>query len=144
MRQIFYVSDSLIGLDRDQLDCLMMQSMRRNGLIGITGLLWTDGERFAQILEGDEDNIDATMLRIQSDARHTDVRMVVADTIGARHFGGWAMYRPVSDPLGARLDSAAVGKLSTIQTAAAVAFIDVVLISVDPVALGKGASSALS
>ncbi len=36
-------------------------------------MLWANGENFAQVIEGDPDNVGRTMGRIRADRRHTDI-----------------------------------------------------------------------
>lgn len=70
---------------------ILEKSRRNNGLDGITGLLWADGERFAQVLEGDEEAVGETMERIRADPRHCDITILHDRIVAERHFGDWSM-----------------------------------------------------
>ncbi|MES2753735.1 MAG: BLUF domain-containing protein [Pseudomonadota bacterium] len=98
MRQILYVSDSRIGRDEAALDRIMERSRRNNALDGITGLLWSDGRRFAQVIEGGDEAIAAVLARIAADDRHVNLRIVQDMPIYARAFGDWSMERPAVLP----------------------------------------------
>ncbi|WP_081469605.1 BLUF domain-containing protein [Sphingomonas sp. PAMC 26617] len=43
----------------------------RNIKAGVTGMLWSQGANFAQVIKGSYDQVGATMDRILSDPRHT-------------------------------------------------------------------------
>ena len=66
-------------------------SQSHNAGAGITGALAFSGGRFVQILEGDEDEIDALYGRIQEDPRHTDVRLIAVRDNAPREFPDWSM-----------------------------------------------------
>ena len=87
MKQIIYVSRSLIATDQAELDLIWIQSRYNNALSGITGLLWTDGARFAQVLEGDITAVDATLTHILADPRHDNLELVFTTQVEAREFG---------------------------------------------------------
>lgn len=91
MRRLIYTSLSLIGSGPDQLYVIVDQSRARNGMAEITGMLWWDGGRFAQVLEGPPDEVSRTMQRIRSDKRHTDIQIVFDQTVTGRLFGRWEM-----------------------------------------------------
>lgn len=94
MKQILYASINARsdGRPADVLGVLE-QSRHNNALDGITGLLWTDGERFLQVLEGDDDAVDKCYARICADTRHKGIVTIVERAIDAREFGYWAMAR---------------------------------------------------
>lgn len=91
MRQIMYVSKSTAPADRLTLNAILQHSRHNNALDGITGLLWSDGERFAQIIEGDAQAIGETMERIRADSRHHDIVVLRDGPISERQFGDWSM-----------------------------------------------------
>ncbi len=106
MRQLLYIStvhpDAAATLDADG---ILTISRRNNVLVGVTGLLFFDGKRFLQALEGSDDAVAATFARIQRDPRHRGVVTLSDRTIAVREFGDWAMaqYRPDEDR-GATMD----------------------------------------
>jgi hypothetical protein len=93
MRRIIYTSRSRTRGDLAELDAIMEVSIARNIEAGITGMLWSDGANFAQVIEGGHDQVGATMGRIGSDTRHTDIEMVLDRPVLSRQFGNWAMRR---------------------------------------------------
>jgi predicted short-subunit dehydrogenase-like oxidoreductase (DUF2520 family) len=56
-------------------------------------MLWADGESFAQVLEGDPDDVDMIMKRIRADQRHTDIFVLLDRPVSSRQFRTWAMRR---------------------------------------------------
>jgi hypothetical protein len=93
MRRIIYTSRSLIEGNLAELDAILAESIAWNTTAGITGMLWSDGKNLAQVIEGAHDEVGATMDRIRSDPRHTDIEMVLDRAVLSRQFGHWAMRR---------------------------------------------------
>jgi hypothetical protein len=93
MRRIIYTSRPLTKADLAELDAIVAESIARNTKAGITGMLWSDGANFAQVIEGDYDEVGATMDRIRADPRHTDIEVVLDRAVVSRQFGNWAMRR---------------------------------------------------
>jgi hypothetical protein len=91
MRRIIYISRSFTRVDPAELNAIVAESIARNTEAGITGMLWFDGANFAQVIEGDNAEVGATMNRIRADSRHTDVEIVLDRAIISRQFGNWAM-----------------------------------------------------
>ncbi|KQU56012.1 hypothetical protein ASG67_08020 [Sphingomonas sp. Leaf339] len=97
MRQIVCIS-TLHRVAVLDIDDLMVVSQRNNARVNVTGLLFFDGKRFLQALEGKEDAVATTLARIRQDERHRAVVMLSDRIIAAREFGAWAMaYRPADD-----------------------------------------------
>lgn len=91
MRQIFYVSESTVPHDQAALDAILTRSRHNNALDGVTGLLWSDGARFAQVIEGDERAIEDAMGRILADPRHHRIEVLHDRPVTERQFGSWSM-----------------------------------------------------
>lgn len=91
-RRLIYVSAATASADqrRDHVD-ILRQSRSNNGLNGISGLLWTDGSGYLQLLEGAPDAVSNTFDRIAADPRHSDVRIVSDRIEPERAFGDWTM-----------------------------------------------------
>lgn len=68
-----------------------MISRRNNDGAGVTGLLYTDGMRFLQVLEGEQKAVSTTFERIQIDPRHHALVVLSDREIDERQFGKWAM-----------------------------------------------------
>lgn len=91
MRQILYVSESTVPGEAGVLETILHQSRHNNGLDGVTGLLWSDGRRFAQVIEGDDRAIADVMARIRADRRHHRIEVLRDEQVTEREFGSWSM-----------------------------------------------------
>ncbi|MET0376649.1 MAG: BLUF domain-containing protein [Rhizorhabdus sp.] len=89
MRRLIYTSRSLI--DAGDIESIMSSSTARNEHVGVTGMLWVAGGYFAQVLEGDADQVATTMHRIRTDHRHTDIDVLFDHDVVSRQFGDWSM-----------------------------------------------------
>ncbi|WP_423602343.1 BLUF domain-containing protein [Sphingomonas sp. MS122] len=100
MKQILYASVNA-RTDGQPADVtgILEQSRHNNALDGITGLLWTDGERFLQVLEGGEEAVEACYARIRNDTRHRAIVTILERAVERREFGYWAMAHKTSDAL---------------------------------------------
>lgn len=90
MYQLVYISSATPG-EAISVGDILIASRRNNTRDGITGLLYSNGKRFLQALEGPEDKVLAAMARIQGDKRHRAVVVLSRRAIEAREFGDWAM-----------------------------------------------------
>lgn len=91
MRQLLYISSAArAGIDAD-MPHIVAQSIRNNRICGVTGLLWSDGKRLLQVIEGEDAAIQATFDRIRSDPRHRAIVVLHDRTVDRREFGEWAM-----------------------------------------------------
>lgn len=125
MRQILYVSDDCAPGDQRILEAILQQSRHNNALDGVTGILWNDGKRFAQVLEGDERAIDDVLHRILADTRHRSIEIVHDRPIAERQFGSWLMdWRTPDNPpdeFDERLRHMLAGTPATVRDAFALA-----------------------
>ncbi|MEO9131566.1 MAG: BLUF domain-containing protein [Sphingomonas sp.] len=102
MRQILYVSLSAVPGDGADLQGILQQSRHNNAIDGITGLLWSDGKSFLQVLEGPRESVEATFSRISADTRHHSLIVIKDRLIEAREFGTWNMaHRRATDAVDA-------------------------------------------
>jgi hypothetical protein len=91
LHQLVYVSSATAPFAQDDLLALLEQSRKRNGSVGVTGiLLYCDGN-FMQVLEGPRHAVFATHQRIQGDARHRGLITLRNAAIPARSFPDWSM-----------------------------------------------------
>ena len=95
LHSLTYFSRNLIrGTEADlraEIVRILDSARRNNPRRNITGaLLFTHG-CFAQVLEGEFDNVEASFTRIQRDPRHADVRILQFEPIKARMFADWSM-----------------------------------------------------
>jgi hypothetical protein len=91
VHRLIYISRSLVGTDPGAIDAIVDRSATRNQSQGITGVLWSDGVSFAQVLEGEHHAVVETMNRIRADLRHSEIEVVLDRAIAQRMFGRWAM-----------------------------------------------------
>lgn len=79
------------NLPREEFVALVRHARQRNEADGITGVLIFDNENLMQILEGEDDKVDACFDRIKRDTRHTDVITINRMEIPDRAFRTWRM-----------------------------------------------------
>ena len=93
MRQIIYRSTTTADSGRaaDDIPGILRQAVARNGIDGITGLLYTEADAFLQAIEGPSQSTSDLLARLYSDDRHRDVRILVDRPIARREFGDWTM-----------------------------------------------------
>lgn len=91
MRQFIYTSLCTAPCRQADLDDILHQSRHNNALDGLSGLLWVDGDRFLQVLEGSGEAVVAAVARIRCDTRHHAIVVLVDRAIDAREFGAWTM-----------------------------------------------------
>lgn len=88
MLQLVYISSAVGTVD---VAPVLAASRRNNGRDSITGLLYADGKRFLQALEGPADKVEDAFRRIQEDKRHRALVVLSRRTIADREFGMWEM-----------------------------------------------------
>ncbi|MGN6277288.1 MAG: BLUF domain-containing protein [Sphingomonas sp.] len=91
MLQLVYVSTAAPGVKEPQVQQILARSRANNARDLLTGLLYFDGLRFMQVLEGDAHRLEAAYARITADACHRALVVVSRRTIETREFGNWAM-----------------------------------------------------
>lgn len=91
LRQFVYVSSAAQLFGRAELLAILNISRAKNATVGVTGLLlYVDGA-FMQALEGQADDVAATMARIERDRRHFGITKLLDVSVAERTFGDWAM-----------------------------------------------------
>jgi hypothetical protein len=91
MLQLVYVSSVTPNASNVDPATILAASRTNNSRDTITGLLYSDGTRFLQALEGPEDKVEAAFERIRQDARHRAIVLLSRREIETREFGEWAM-----------------------------------------------------
>lgn len=91
MKRICYISKAKTDLSDSELHDLIAISLKNNLADQITGILLYDGNRFLQVIEGDEDKIDMCFNRISNDVRHDNLSLLENGGIADREFGSWAL-----------------------------------------------------
>ena len=89
--ELTYVSEpaqnmSFLGLMR-----LLYHSYSNNQALGITGALIYENNKFGQVIEGPEKDIENLWHKIQKDSRHKNVRLIESRPIIERNFSKWTM-----------------------------------------------------
>lgn len=77
---------SFLGLMR-----LLYHSYSNNQASGITGALIYENNKFGQVIEGFEKDIEVLWQKIQKDCRHKNVRLIESKPISERSFSKWMM-----------------------------------------------------
>ena len=122
VRQLLYISDSLVGTDISALDRIMVQARAHNSLFGLTGLLWTDGKRFAHVLEGERRAVGELLAKLSLDGRHARLKVVQDTLLESRQYGDWSMMRPSNDRLFAAYESRMITQLNRLRSDLGAAF----------------------
>jgi hypothetical protein len=93
-----YTSTSRAVVNPTDLAAILRVARSNNARRNVTGLLLASGQRFLQLLEGDEADVMATMALIRADRRHYAIAELASGPIDARSFATWAMgFRLVGD-----------------------------------------------
>lgn len=129
LRRIIYISRSLVGADPEEIADIVATSIRLNGEHHVTGMLWADGESFAQVIEGDPGHVGRTMDRICVDRRHTDIAVLLDRAVQSRQFGDWSMRHATDDVACAHGTTFMIGYALGARTASAMRLYDIVLAS---------------
>lgn len=93
MLQLVYISSRRNRNEPIDLDALFAQAQSNNRRDEITGLLYTDGHRFLQALEGAKAAVEDAFLRIIADPRHHSLVLLSRRETARREFGEWSMAR---------------------------------------------------
>lgn len=95
LHRLIYTSSNRIDGSPDRLGeevrDILAASRRNNRAANVTGALMFNAGCFAQVLEGDRGIVEATFERIQRDERHSDVSLLLFETVKERIFGDWSM-----------------------------------------------------
>ena len=98
MYRLIYTSAATEVMSERDLQKVLRSARRNNATDGITGLLIYHDGCFFQVLEGDEEAVEACYKRIAKDPRHRDSIVLMRDPIVTRTFSDWWMsYRTVQD-----------------------------------------------
>ncbi len=92
--RLAYVSASAIAGDPrepESIADILMSSRRNNETAGITGALLATDDRFAQVLEGEQEAVEKAYARITRDRRHVDIVLLLKEAVAERQFPHWSM-----------------------------------------------------
>ncbi|MCE2745566.1 MAG: BLUF domain-containing protein [Burkholderiales bacterium] len=99
MIRLLYCSQAKPEFNDETLDDILLTSRKNNSATGITGVLVHGGGMFMQVLEGPEQNVLRTYVKILDDKRHTDSRLIQISPIKDRLFDNWTMGIVEAEPL---------------------------------------------
>ena len=97
--QLVYVSRAAMDIDLHSLDEILALARCNNANRGVTGMLLYHDGAFIQVLEGEEQTVEQTFAKIQSDSRHTDANVVLRTSVPERAFDDWSMGYKRTDSL---------------------------------------------
>lgn len=88
--RLLYASRAIDG-SAQTLEAILGRSRARNADEGITGILCHGGGTYLQAIEGGRRAVNELYGRIQCDARHQDVVLLLYEEILERRFGHWTL-----------------------------------------------------
>lgn len=91
MISVTYISTATAPFTPEQAKRFLAFARERNHAEQLTGMLLYAGGHFIQTLEGPEEAVDAALVRIEHDARHRNVEIVLREEIEERTFPDWSM-----------------------------------------------------
>ena len=91
LMHIVYVSFSFKDLTEIDLENLLADIRKRNKLQKVTGLLLYNDGTFIQLIEGKTRIIKNLFEKIKNDKRHSDVVLLLDESIKKRAFPDWTM-----------------------------------------------------
>jgi hypothetical protein len=93
MLQLVYISTAVGSVATAS---ILAESRANNTRDRITGLLFSDGRRFLQALEGEPAMVERAFARIGADTRHRALVVLSRREVAQREFGDWAMAERVA------------------------------------------------
>ena len=99
MIRLLYCSQVKSDFSEEILKEILLTSRENNRRNRITGVLVHGGGLFMQVLEGPEQNVLRTYMKILDDKRHTDSRIIHITPIKDRLFENWTMGVVKAEPL---------------------------------------------
>lgn len=99
MRSIVYTSTQTRPITDAELAQILAVGREKNTALGVTGILAHRGSNCIGILEGDDEVVGARFAQVRIDPRHTNVRVLLDESIGQRSFPDWSMAFQPLDPL---------------------------------------------
>lgn len=70
---------------------ILQSATERNESLGVTGALYSDGDTFFQVIEGEESVLAKLMSSILRDPRHAEITILDQMDLDTRQFGGFAI-----------------------------------------------------
>ena len=91
MKNIVYLSTAVKLLDDEQLIEILNSARENNAERNVTGVLLYSEGTFIQVIEGDNDDVDAIFSKIETDTRHKNLITLIDGPIQERSFSDWSM-----------------------------------------------------
>jgi len=91
MYRLYYMSSARPDLEKVEVNRMVAAAALKNALLNITGAIAYDGERFAQILEGEKNDVTDLMDTIRADNRHSGIVIMAEKPVDRRIYDGWGM-----------------------------------------------------
>lgn len=91
IQQIVYYSISEIEVNEKIISNILEHSRVNNAKKDITGCLLFYDKVFLQLLEGEKSSIQDLYKKIEKDKRHSNVTLIIEESISNRMFSGWNM-----------------------------------------------------
>lgn len=82
LKAIGYVSQAVQPWNRAIVDDMVERAAAFNRMAGVTGVLFFDGARYLQYIEGPVDGVEIVYSRIQSSPLHSDMMELARGSIG--------------------------------------------------------------
>lgn len=93
-RLVYYSLNRIQGTAAEvtaEVDAILESAQRNNAVLGVTGALIFNAGMFAQVLEGNRQDVEMTFERIQRDVRHGEVQVLAFEETANRGFPSWSM-----------------------------------------------------
>lgn len=98
LHHVMYTSTAVRTMDVTDLSELLVQSRRKNGRLGVTGMLLYRSGSFLQLIEGRAETLHNLYATIRADTRHRNVITLMDEPAEARDFEDWTMgFRHLGD-----------------------------------------------
>lgn len=86
-----YISSAIMGLSDREIGSIVRAARVNNGLLNISGILLYNSRNFMQLIEGEEEVVEALYKKISIDRRHTNITLLLKEKITHRNFEQWEM-----------------------------------------------------
>jgi len=98
-KALVYVSKSKIEFDQEKLEDMVGKASNANGIHGISGYLYYDGNKFLQYIEGENEKIDQLFENIEKDGRHEVLNKIVDEKLKEYRYTDWGMRNITAEEL---------------------------------------------
>lgn len=89
--QIIYISIANRRLTQDEVRDLLHVARKNNQSVDVGGMLVYHDNCFLQVLEGSRIAVEAIYMRIKTDPRHRDVKLLLRRGVSELEFSDWSM-----------------------------------------------------